>query len=270
MFCLLFPEWSPHTWSDQSPEESGQEIEFFSTPGWVGETLGDACPLQERPGPAKDSRDPRAGKEGGGEKPRRMIGWEAGQLVTSPRIFPCLLPSKRKPKLTLPPAYTYTKGKIFLKERGRKKRLEAFLKAKGLFIAAKVLIFFFLPLATIWELETWVEKKSIHLSSHKTSVFHRGNGKISPLTGSVNSYWGLGGGQCAKSREGQVALCPGTLGDLTLPCDPTTDPPRPHVSRRQRRRERGKSQDGTTPRPHPAKMAPFHPASPRGFHWNSF
>lgn len=51
-----------------------------------------------------------------------------------------------------------------------------------------------------------MEKKSIHLSSHKTSVFHRGNGKISPLTGFVNSYWGLQGAWGGGYRIEKVKL----------------------------------------------------------------
>ena len=83
--------------------------------------------------------------------------------------------------------------------------MEAFLKVKGCLLLPKC---WFLPPTSgscIRIGETWAEKKCIHLSSHKISVFHRGNGQISPLTGFVNSYWGLRGG--------------GVVGNVRMPCE---------------------------------------------------
>lgn len=98
----------PNTWCDQSPKKPGQEIEFFSTPGWVVQILEDECALhltlhRRRPGPAEEFRRPQTWQQGTREKPRRSIGWEAGQLAISSQIILRLLPNKRKLKTTLPP-----------------------------------------------------------------------------------------------------------------------------------------------------------------------
>lgn len=143
------------------------------------------------------------------------------------------------------------KKKCFLRQ---KETVEAFLKIKACLWLPKC---WFLPPTSgncIRLGETWAEEKCTHLSSHKTSVFHRGNGQVSPLTGFVNSYWGLwvSGGKC------QNALWTGTGGDLTLPWEGTASTPkRPWVSRRQRWREgwvttgrpqsHARGQDSTTP-----------------------
>jgi hypothetical protein len=92
--------------------------------------------------------------------------------------------------------------------------MESIVEGKRQFIAAKVQIFFFfLPLATASESETSAKKKSIHLSSHKTSVFHRGNGKNFTLNWICEFL--LGAGRGGQSGEGQAVLHPRTFSDLT-------------------------------------------------------
>ena len=115
MFCVLFPEWSSHLeWSESKEARPGNRVLLDSRLGHV-DISGWMCfvtiPLQEeiRILP-RDSWDPRAG-EGGGEEHPTPFRQGAGQTVISSQMFPCLPPSRRKWKITLPPTYVHTKGK---------------------------------------------------------------------------------------------------------------------------------------------------------------
>lgn len=142
----------PNTWSDQSPTESGQEIELFSTPGWVVEILGDGCALQltlcrRDQGPAKAFPRPssRQRRRGGQASQNDWVGSQATSDFTSNFS---LSPTKQKKTKSHSPSYIHTQKENFLK-REEKKKPGSIFEGKRLFIAAKVLIFFFLPLATI-------------------------------------------------------------------------------------------------------------------------
>lgn len=191
MFWVLFPEWSQHLeWSESKNVRPGNWVLLESWLGHldIGGWMCFATNSLQVQDPAKEFRRHWSwqGRRGEASDPLDKESdsvWFTANLSSSP--------TKQKKTKNHSPSYTHTKGKFF-KERERvKNKSGSIFEGKRLFIAAKVLIFFFLPLAILWELETSAEKKSIHLSSHKTSVFHRGNGKISPLTGFVNSYWGF-------------------------------------------------------------------------------
>ena len=122
VFCLLFPEWSSHLeWSESREARPGNWVLLDSRLGHL-DIRGRMCfvtiPLQEKTRILpRDSRDPRAGK-GGGEEHPTPFRQGAGQAVISSQMFPCLPPSRRKRKITLPPTYVHTKGKTsFLRKR---------------------------------------------------------------------------------------------------------------------------------------------------------